>query len=242
MMTKRLKTVTMGLLLGACGVAGCGSSAPSKPFPQCGLPDFNCDTSGVPFAQAVFATTDYCGGLVAECGNPLPPVAGATTADLTKQGGQICLSGSIAMGGNVSLIVGFSQWNADITAIEKSFDASALGIAEVDFTVDSPLTGIVTASATTTPTAPVDCADATCFSNYLFGTAPNSGITAQYPAPGPEVAPFANLYLVNGAATAFDPVALENISFGPPRGFAGDYAFCISDIRFRDAAGNEVKP
>jgi hypothetical protein len=94
--------------------------------------------------------------------------------------------------------------------------------------------------ATTTSPAPVDCLNGSCFSGFKFGTAPLTGIDAEFTAPGREVVPFANLYPIFGDASSFDPVALEDINFGPSQ--PGDYAFCISGFRFRDAAGNEVKP
>jgi hypothetical protein len=236
-MTKRL---ALGLLVGALEVGvGCGSDPP-KQFRLCGTDGYVCDTSGIPFAGAVVADDDYCGGLVADCMLPLPAPTGATTANLTKQGGQVCLSGFLGTGGWALLALPFATWTDDLTAIVKSFDASALGIAQVEFTIDSPLTGGVTVGATTSPPAPVDCHYGSCFSGFKFGTAPLTGIAAELTAPGPEVVPFANLYQIFGDASSFDPVALEDINFAPSQ--PGDYAFCISDIRFRDAAGNEVKP
>jgi hypothetical protein len=238
-MTKR---AAMGLLVGALGIgAGCGSEAP-KPFYLCDKEGFSCETNGLPFVKVVAAVSDYCGGLVALCALPTPPPAGATTANLSKpESGKVCLSGFLAPGGWASLVLPFSEVNEDGTMIVKTFDAASLGIAQVDFTIDSPLTGSVMAGATTTPPAPVpDCPNASCFENFTFGTAPLTGIAATYAAPGPQVAPFANLYPVDGASLPFEPIALENISFSPAA--PGDFDFCISGIKFRDAAGNEVRP
>src|SRR5262249_34570783 len=105
-MTKRM---ALGLLVGALGgVVGCGSDPPPESR-WCGHDGFICDTSGIPFASVVAAVNDYCGGLVADCALPLPAPAGATTANLTKQGGQICMSGFLANGGWAQVVIPFSQ-------------------------------------------------------------------------------------------------------------------------------------
>jgi hypothetical protein len=230
----------MGLLMGAIGFgAGCGSEA-TKPYPLCGEDGFICETSGFPFVSVVIAISDYCGGLVGACTLPLPPPAGATTANLTKQGGHVCLSGFVPTGGWTSLILPFSAVSDDNTTIVKSFDAARLGITQADFTIDSPLTGSIGVGAATTPMAPVDCPNASCYTNFKLATAPASGVAAAFAAPGPQVAPFANFYRAEGGNQPFVPNALEHISFSPSG--PGDYAFCISDLKFRNAAGDEVRP
>ena len=235
-----MQRLAMGLLVGALGFgAGCGSEANQK-SPLCGKESFICDTSGLPFVQGVVAVSDYCSGLVANCALPLPPPAGATTANLTKQGGQVCMSGFLGTGGWTSLILPFSAVSDDGTTIVKSFDATSLGITQADFTIDSPLTGSIGVGAATTPVAPVDCPNASCYTNFTLATAPASGVAAAFAAPGPQVAPFANFYPTQGGNQPFDTIALEHLSFNPST--PGDYAFCISDLKFRNAAGDEVSP
>jgi hypothetical protein len=73
-------------------------------------------------------------------------------------------------------------------------------------------------------------------------TAPLSNVPLTVTQPGPQVAPFANFEQTrSGVSQTFDTTALQHIEFGvgPAQ---GDYDFCLSDFKFLDAAGNEVKP
>jgi hypothetical protein len=240
-MTTMTKRLALGMLVGALGLGGgCGSEA-SPIDPRCGEDGFICDTSGLPFAKTIIAVTDYCAGLVADCALPTPPPAGATTANLSKPApGKLCVSGFLSQGGMVWLIVGFSEASADGMSIVKSFDANALGITQADFTIDSPLKGGVAVAASTTPPAPVDCPQISCFTNYDLATPEIAGVAAHFTAPGPQIAPFANFYQADGGSNPLDAVALEHLAFAPST--PGDYDFCISDIKFRNAAGDEVRP
>jgi len=73
-------------------------------------------------------------------------------------------------------------------------------------------------------------------------TAPLSNIPLTITAPGPVVAPFVDFQQTrSGVSQTFDTSAIQHIEFGVgPE--PGDYDFCLSDFKFLDAAGNEVKP
>src|SRR4029077_16941853 len=165
----------------------------STPFKDCDKDGFICDTRGLPFVSIVGAVTDYCGGLVAECPfdtkNPPP---GATTAHRTKPApatGRVCLSGTVGTGGWATMVLPFSTGTPDGNRYLTNLNAEARGITEVDFTIDSPLTGIVVAGAATTPPPPLDCPNASCFTSFDLETAPLSGVRATFTQPGPQVAP-----------------------------------------------------
>jgi hypothetical protein len=227
------------LLLGS----GCGSSgtAPASTNPNCGKDGYICAPPGLPYVRAAAAVSDLCGGLVAGCALATNPPAGSTTANLTQpESGKVCLAGTVAAGGVAVLVLGFSDWNQDGTAILETFDPTHLGITQASFTIDSPLTGSLAVGAATTPPAPVDCPEASCLTNFDLGTSPTSGVNMSFPAPGPQVASFANFHASGGGGQTFDPTALDLLAFATTG--AGDYAFCISDFKLLDAAGNEVTP
>jgi hypothetical protein len=246
-MMKRLST---GLLIGILGLGvGCGSGGGSKD-PDCDKDGFICNPSGFPYVQAAVATSSLCGGLVADCDLAKNPPAGATTASLSQPvAGKLCLEGFIASGyQGAGLFLKFSTEKLlQVTAnsgrdveILKTFDATSLGITQVDFTIDSPLTGSIGVIATTTsPPVPASCPDQgiPCTSFDLV-TTPGSGMAMSFTQPGSQVAPFANFESTGGET--FDTTALEDIRFYI--GVPGDYSFCISDFKFLNAAGAEVRP
>ena len=243
-MTK--KRLSMGLVVSTLGslalalAGGCGSEGTAGPYKDCGKDGFICDPPGFPFVQVAAAVSDSCSGLVAECAPFATPPAGATTAHLSlPKDGTICLDGTIETGGWVGLVLPFSTANADGSKLLTSLNADRLGITQFTFTVDSPLTGGITMSATTIPAPPVDCPDVECFTGFDLMTAPGSGMRATFMQPGAQVAPFGSFE--HSPALAFDTTSLEGVGFNPAVG-SGDYAFCISDLRLRDAAGNEVTP
>lgn len=243
-MIKRLSMV--GLLVGALGLGvGCGSTASTPQFKDCGKDGLICPPGGssflpgFPFVAAAGAVSDSCNGLVAEC--PNPPV-GTTTANLTQpkspKSGTICLSGTVEAGGWAGLVLPVSTVSPDGSQFLTTLDAAARGITQFSATIDSPLTGGVTVSATTVPPPPVDCPNASCFVNFKLVTAPGSGTQMTFTQPGPVSAPFTGFE--RSPATTFDTTSVEGVGFGPAG--AGDYSFCISDFKFLDAAGTEVKP
>jgi hypothetical protein len=237
-----IKRLSMGLLIGALGLGfGCGSTASTPQAKEC-KPGFICPPvgssflPGFPFVAAAGAVSDSCNGLVAEC--PNPPV-GTTTANLTQpKSGTVCLSGTVETGGWAGLLLPVSTVSPDGSQFLTTLDAAARGITQFNATIDSPLTGGVTVGATTVPPPPVDCPNASCFVNFNLVTAPGSGMSQTFAQPGAVVAPFGGFE--RSPATTFDTTSVEGVQFNPAA--AGEYAFCISDLKFLDAAGNEVQP
>jgi hypothetical protein len=233
----------MGFLAGMVALgAACGGSSED---PNCtSAEDFDCHPSGLPFVELAAAASDLCGGYDI-CPLAKNPPAGSTTATLTEpQAGKLCLSGTVATGGWAQIILQFAAFNKDFTKIVKTFDADARGITQVAFTIDSPPSSGVTASAaiTTNP----DCPATPGFGCITYGfdlmTAPLSNVHLTITQPGPQVAPFANFEQTrSGVSQTFDTSALQFIQFGVGSA-PGDYDFCVRDFKFLDAAGNEVKP
>lgn len=216
------------LLLSGCGSSGAASTPKNV---NCGKDGFICDPPGFPFAQTVLAVSDLCDGPIVSCSMGSNPPPASTTAHLTQPtAGQVCMSGTVAPGGWALLAVVFSTASNDGMRIERTFDATKLGITQVAFTMDSPLTGGVGVGAITTPVGPVDCPNASCFTSFDYAT---------FTQPGAEVAPFTDFVPQDGGTEVFDTTALQLVQFVTSG--AGDYAFCISDFKFLDAAGNEVK-
>jgi hypothetical protein len=195
-----------------------------------------CAPSLFPFVDTAIAISDACG---ADC--PLlaadTPI-GETTATLSQpEAGKLCLSGVVSPGGWAQIGLVFAVRNQDRTAILKKFDANALGITQVAFTIDSPPRGGVSVSAAITTA--MSCPDG-LFGCFTYGfdlmTAPGSSVPANYTAPGPVVVPFANFKQTVGTQS-FDTTALQHLVFIAG---TGSYNFCIHDFKFLDALGNEV--
>jgi hypothetical protein len=131
----------------------------------------------------------------------------------------------------------FALKNQDRTEILKNFDAKALGITQAAFTIDSPPSGGVGASAAVTtatscPSNPSDCVAL----GFDLMTAEGSSVPADYTTPGQVIAPFANFTQTVGTQR-FDTSALDHLVFSVG---SGSYNFCVHDFKFLDAQGNEV--
>jgi len=195
-----------------------------------------CVPSGFPFVRSARAISDACG-------NDCPMLAantgvGETTATMSQpEAGKLCLSGIVSPGGWAQISLFFVDRSQDRTEILNRFDASALGITQAAFTIDSPPSGglTVTAAVTVATSCPGDFTACIAYGFNLM-TAPGSSVRAKYTATGSQNAPFAN-FLQTAGTHSFDTSALLNLVF-----VVGDggYDFCIHDFKFLDSHGNEV--
>ena len=144
----------------------------------------------------------------------------STTAALTfPEDGKVCIQGTVAPGGYAYLVLWFTEYNAlqnyDITAVLKPFDAVALGITQVAFSIDSPPSNGVTVQATILkqldcPAGGNDCRT----SGFALVDAPNSGVQVVIKDPGTVVAPFANFEQTDRTMSAvFDTAQLDAVIF-----------------------------
>jgi hypothetical protein len=230
-----------------------GDGAPSDtsagsdgPFgePSCRTqPDTVCVPDGFPFAVVALGVSDVCGGPQASCPRGLNPPPGSTTMQMTQdEPGKLCLAGVVAPAGYSSFVIVYSLPNAAMNQIVKTFDAEALGITQLAFTIDSPPIGGVGigGAVDTSSTCPEDYLDCQT-SGFALMTGSDSTATMQITAPGRIVAPLSNFKQTRSAPVSqvFDTHAIENLSFGVGE---GPYDFCVSDFQFLDAGGQVVQP
>jgi hypothetical protein len=136
-----------------------------------------CRASGFPFVMFAGATSDACAGSrLGECQHPR---LSATTADLFQPAtGKLCLAGTVAPAdGWTKIVPAFSTFNTERTKILKVFDAHAMGITQVAFTIDSPPSGGVTIDAAVVTAIDCPSSPGDCFTyggdRGLFGPAPD---------------------------------------------------------------------
>ena len=239
---------TLGLLVGmlsALGGAGCGADSDGASAP---LIDNLQSPAGFPFVARLAVADDVCSGIgtAHSCKLGLNPAPGSTTAVMSNpEAGKACVKGTVAPGGYVFLVVIFTEYNSlqnsEITAVLKSFDAAALGITQVAFSVDSPPSGGVTVQAAVLkqfdcPGGGQDCRTG----GFVLMDAPSSGVPVVIKDPGPLVAPFANFEQTDPSQSpTFDTTQLDAILFMV---LDGSYDFCVHDFKFLDPSGNEVAP
>lgn len=168
---------------------------------------------------------------------------GDATARLEQPSdGTLCLSGATSSTafGFGSLSFGFSLRNADATEVLSAFDAEALGITQIAFTIgtSSPLDLSVelgTVSRFSCPESPSGCSPVPAFGLL---TEPGSTELLQITAPGRISAPFARFQQTTLEAGTFDATLLDHLAFVA----AGAYDFCVSDLTFLNAEGDPVYP
>ncbi|MEP6654681.1 MAG: hypothetical protein ABJA82_15065 [Myxococcales bacterium] len=237
-MTKQL---LMSVLLGTVGfVAGCGSNGTTAAHSCVSAEGLICQPSGFPFVTLAGASSDACAGSrLGTC--PDPPLSATTARLSTPEAGKLCLSGTVAANdGWAKIVFVFTAFNLERSKVLKVFDADALGITQVAFTIDSPPNGGVTidaavVTATDCPAGPRDCFT----QGFDLMTPTQTGILESFTAPGPQVALFTNFKQTRaGVSQIFDTSALQHLEFIVGQGV---YNFCIHDLKFLDAAGNEVK-
>jgi hypothetical protein len=221
--------------------AGCGSNGTSA-TPSCTSGEgLICQPRGLPFVTLAGASSDACAGSrLGTC--PNPPLSATTATLTTPQTGELCLSGTVAANdGWAKLVLVFTTFNLERTKVLKVFNADALGITQVAFTIDSPPSGGVTIDAAVVTALDCPSGPGDCFTQgFDLMTPTGTGVLASFADPGPEVAPFANFRQTRtGVSQTFDTSALHHLEFVVGK---GAYGFCIHDLRFLDAAGTEVEP
>ena len=246
-MNKRF-ALSVGLLVGmlsAFGGAGCGADSDGASPP---LIDNLLSPADFPFVVRAVVADDVCSGIgtAHSCKLGMTPAPGSTTAVLSNpEAGKVCIKGTVAPGGYAYLVLVFTEYNelqnSEITAVLKSFDAAALGITQVAFSIDSPPGNGVTVQAAVLkqfdcPGGGQDCRT----SGFVLMDAPSSGVQVVIQAPGPVVAPFANFEQTDPSASpTFDTTQLDAVLFMV---IDGPYDFCVHHFKFLDPTGNEVAP
>jgi hypothetical protein len=174
-----------------------------------------------------------------------------TTAALDNpEPGRLCMSGRLANAGTnevnwgAFLAMDFVVWNPDQTAILEWLDARALGITQLEFTLDSPPADIgvsvglvmLTDMGCTTPGL---CSKGGRF-RLMTGDSPFAYLTRGAKGPLPLTAFIQPPW--DTSTLALDPSKLYGLSFilGSNSGAAIDYDFCISNLKFLNANGDEV--
>jgi hypothetical protein len=175
-----------------------------------------------------------------------------TTATLNNpQPGTLCMSGVLANAGpngaNWGAILGmdFIEWNEDETEILKWLDAQAFGITQLKFTLESPPPGIGVGLGLDMVTH-TECAVSPgyCSSGgrlrLMTGDTPFAYLTPGDKGPLP-ISAFVQPPWETSTLT-LDTSKLLSLGFvlGSNSGEALSYEFCISNLRFLDANGNEV--
>jgi len=206
---------------GAPGAAGTGGAAGAPvcpdflgvpvagPGPGGGCQDgacFGCITpiEAMSFALGMFGVTDD---------------SGVTTANMRTEPGSVCMSGQS---------VGWATLNFALGRRDTPFDATALGITQLEFTVDTPPTsGVSAALVVLLP----DLSPALIA--WMSGGQPVS-ITG---ATTTKVTPFSDYTDPN---YVLDPSRLITVAFAV--GTAEHYDFCVRDLKFLDENGVEVLP
>jgi hypothetical protein len=183
-----------------------------------------CAPNGFPFVQRAFAVTENCPG--AECHPPNPTLT-------LPAPGTLCMSGMVPERGWHGLRLSLFPANQDGSEAVSPFDAEALGITRISFTIDSPPPGGILVDFTNL--VPEDCTGP-IFDCLVFGfTLPPITV------PGTTTVPLTAFTQSDPASRnqAFDTSSLGGIAFGADE---GAYDFCVEDFKLLDDAGNEVSP
>lgn len=233
MMMKR----NLGLVVfGSLGlVAACGSSSSSSPPATtpatCATPtEAACK---VPVADESFV----------RWAGPVNDVAagGASSAVVTHAPGKLCMSGTVDPGTNdggwgAILVVGLVDIDTGGT-LNAPFDAAALGVKQVRFTLDSPppqgvlpqVVQITSAGCTQIPG---------CLTSFSLGAAVTDA--------GSVTLKLADFTQPDGthSNTSLDQSLITSLQFyvSTLPGMAVPYDFCLRDFAFLGADGREIKP
>jgi hypothetical protein len=192
--------------------------------PTCRIP-----VEGPSFARWTGAVTDGVDG-------------GASTAIVRHAPGKFCMSGTVDSGPTNSgwgavLLVGLTLRDQAAMGAVVPFDAAARGIAQVRFAVDDPPIGGLLPQIAQLQSADCnkipDCV--ATFSVPTYVTMPET-ITEPFPAFRQADGTHSN--------SALDQTLITGLQFYVPSlpGLAYDYDFCVRDLAFIDAAGQEVRP
>ena len=227
---------------GATGTGGASSSGDGSDASDAWNPDcvsqvnYFCskDLSGIPFVAQALAPSDYCtaNNLVNLCLKGVPIPQGETTSTLSyPQLGKLCLSGRVSPGGWAALAIEFAPKSLDRTTILSAFNAAGRGITQLTFTIDTP------PSQGLTPNLHMVTATE-CPGNYLNCFKSPGFHLVSITTPGRVTAAFTD-FTPDDLTLPLDTTRLHELSFSIA---SGDFNFCIHDLKFLDANGNEVTP
>ena len=229
-MTKSISSITLAFAVGLVGA--CASEDNEQVTPMCVVPtDPGCrifvdDDS---FVKSTGPITDGVSG-------------GASTAVVRHAPGRFCMSGTVDSGADGSgwgamLVVGLIERDEATAMVIAPFDASALGVAQIRFSVeDPPLSGVLS------QIAQLQNADCKQLPDCLMTFARGSTITN----PGTITVPLTDFSRPDAGHpnTTLDRTLITNLQFyvASLPGMAFNYDFCIRNLAFLDAAGRELKP
>ncbi len=240
--------LTLGSLVTACGAddgttpgaapvpvpTTTATTEPKVPEPECPASQV-CAPPGMPFVRVVLADSDAA--------DPERPQPGETTAVLSNpEAGKICMSGRL-QDGYAFLTLGFARW--DGMNLRDPLDAAGLGIARIQFMLSSPpQTGVYVQLASLVPDCdrgPLECQHWGFFLNSNTSRTP--WLTNQSQTVNAPLADFVRAAHID-STWQFDPSRLSTLQIGPGAfgSVTGDYSYCVSNLKFLDAAGNEVLP
>jgi hypothetical protein len=216
---------------GGAGTAGTGGSSAGingATFPDCEgnnpTGDAPCAPSGFPFVRHAFPHS-----YSADC-----VLAGGTVTMSQPEHGILCLSGSTdavqedAVGIGLGLSVASDEPFENYRVLEL-FNANALGIEKVRFTVDDPPPGGIVVSADIFHS--LECHGLDC---VTFGFTTLERVTT---SGAPTTIALAELVSAQGVAV--DTRALAGLRFDVG---AGEFEYCIRDLHFLDENDVEVLP
>jgi hypothetical protein len=232
MITRRF----LGLAVSLLGLGGASCSSPDL-TPACTSGNgLICAPAALPFVVSAGTRSDACSR---DVGTPCPSPASPTTAALDQpEPGKLCMKGSVVAGGFAWLLVGMSAWDRTRTNIVGVFDARALGIEALSFTIDRPPSAGMSLFATTA-VARFCAMPSLCLEEWDLMTGPRTGLVKVIKEPGTVSAPFTDFERQTAPNDALDASAIGHFIFVLG---AGDYDFCISDFKFVDGQGAEVVP
>ncbi len=224
------------------GAAGAGGAVECSTM-QCSDRNNGCmscaqPVTGIPFVRAAMAGTDNTG----------------STATVRLETDGICLSGNST--NYVGLALAFvdlepkpplptcgAGMGYDRAFIEGAvFDAAALGITQVAFTIDSPPSmGVNPRFLQDAQDPSVDTAECVVLSNFTLRNAGGGGTQRIVTETMAITAPFTDFALASWESVAyadFDPHRITNLGFTVEG--SGSFDFCIRNLRFLDVNGVEV--
>jgi hypothetical protein len=182
-----------------------------------------CAPIGFPFVTRTFAVTTSCVG--SGCPRPNPTLT-------QPEAGVLCMSGTAPGSHEAGFPLILFSSTPDFSTIVRPFDADALGITDVSFTIDSlPEGGLLVDAGIVRPG---DCSNTLECVGFGF-TLPRI-IDA-----GPTTVPLVDFLQSDPASSdqTFDTSSLSHIGFTAGE---GPYDFCLSDFKFLDAFGDSIEP
>lgn len=206
---------------GGDGIGGTGAQ-PSAAAPVCLATqnDEQCMPRGMHFALATWSGTAAAGVAVSGC-------SGANCPSLTQpESGKLCLSGTVPPGATAwfLLALGVGQ--------RLGLDATALGISQISFVIDTPPPGgVLVDTASLIPNCTRGLPECIAFGFDLprvLLAGPTSAALSEFLQEDPA-SPYQTL----------DLHTLVDLGFTVD---AGPYDFCVHDLKFLTASGDEVSP